>query len=74
MPNPSNRFFRIVMQSDQREAVTITIRNSNGKVMEVIRTAVTATPEFGANYTSGIYYAEIVQGGRRTVLKLIKLP
>jgi hypothetical protein len=74
MPNPSNRYFRILMQSDKQDPVVISIRNSNGKLMEVIRVAVTTTAQFGGGYTSGMYYAEIVQGDRRTVLKLIKLP
>lgn len=73
-PNPSPAFFTLKLESNSREMMTLRIVDNMGKVME-IRNNLTAgqTVQVGATYRPGIYFAELIQGTNRKVVKLLKL-
>lgn len=74
LPNPSAGQFTLVTQSVSGEVLGLTVTDAAGRLVER-RTGVAAngTLYFGKNYRSGIYVVEVLQGGQRQVLKLVKL-
>lgn len=75
MGNPAIQFFTIQLKSRKTNMpITIRIADMQGRVIE-LRQSVQAnsTIQFGQNYPSGQYIAEIVQGVERKVVRLIKM-
>ncbi len=72
-PNPSLTDFVIMVQSKQQSPVTIKVTDAQGKVLTVINKVVVGSAiPVGGNYSSGIYFAEIIQGTERKVVRLVK--
>ncbi|MEO5648858.1 MAG: YDG domain-containing protein, partial [Ginsengibacter sp.] len=73
MPNPAPLFFTLNIQSPHKEKIKITVVDIAGRVIEQ-RTDVPAnsTLEIGSSYHPGVYFAEVMQGKVRIVLRLIK--
>ena len=73
-PNPSASDFRIVVNSTSDEPVTVRIMDLNGAVKSVQPVLPKSNViRIGANLQTGIYLAEIIQGKKRKVIKLIKV-
>ena len=73
-PNPTNHVFRIVASSPRTTPVQIRLLSEAGKVQESrSNVAIGSIVEMGENLQSGVYFAEVIQGNERVVLKLIKL-
>jgi hypothetical protein len=73
-PNPGHGYFDLVMGSNDNDPATVRILDGYGKVM-MIYPKVNAKSVFRINsdkWANGVYFAEVIQGGKRTVLKLIK--
>jgi hypothetical protein len=72
-PNPSTTYFELVVKTKAKEMLNIRIMDANGRLVEQ-RKAVEPNSYIivGSSYTAGMYYAEIVQGTERKVVKLIK--
>ncbi len=73
-PNPSITDFRIQVTSNSVEPITVRLMDVNGVVKEQRRVfSKTSSITVGANLVSGTYFAEVIQGTNRQVVKLIKL-
>jgi hypothetical protein len=73
-PNPTLTCFQIDLEGgNESEKTTFKVTNVLGKVIEH-RDDLKANQRFtvGADYSSGVYFIEIRQGIKRTLLKLIK--
>jgi hypothetical protein len=70
-PNPSNGHFTLQVSSDKNDAIQIRVTDLNGRIVYTNRGA-QRTYSFGQNFVSGMYIAEITQGGRKQIVKLIK--
>jgi hypothetical protein len=73
-PNPSTSSFTLkVSSNDGKEAITMTVTDINGRVMER-RNNLTAgqTVQLGSGYDQGIYIVVIWQGTNRRQVKLFK--
>ncbi len=71
--NPAPAFFTLVTRSNNPNAIQLRVFNVLGKVVEVRNhVAANSTLQLGQNYRPGMYYAEVVQGKERVILKLIK--
>ncbi len=72
-PNPSQDQFSLKILGKSDEKVTVRILDVMGRLVEK-RTNITAntTITLGNNYRAGLYYAEVMQGKEKAVLKLIK--
>ncbi len=71
--NPAPAFFTLVTRSNNPNAIQLRVFNVLGKVVEVRNNvAANATLQLGQNYRPGMYYAEVVQGKERVIIKLIK--
>ena len=73
-PNPSTTNFKIEVESDTDELITIRLYDILGKMVsttnKVSRNSVVAT---GDKLKGGTYFAEIIQGKKSKIVKLIKL-
>lgn len=73
-PNPTATFFTIRISSRYEHPVTIVLTDQSGRTMETKpNLQPNSTVQLGHNLLNGSYYAEIIQGNRRKVIKLIKM-
>lgn len=71
-PNPSNNYFNFSI-SGNNKPVEVKIYNVSGRLIETKANAMTGnTFNLGNNYLPGLYYAVILQGLDRVILKFIK--
>lgn len=73
MPNPSNTFFRLQPGGKSSSPVTVRIVDVSGRVVEQFQKAGNTTINVGANWKGGTYVAEVMQDGKRKIVKLVKL-
>jgi hypothetical protein len=71
-PNPSNSQFNLVVYNTD-ETYSVLVHDITGRILEKREQV---SPEkilqFGANFSSGIYIVEIVQGSERIVSRVVK--
>jgi hypothetical protein len=71
-PNPSNNQFTINIESSSNETVELKVYDISGRVVYSARGNANRQYQFGNNFISGAYVAEIRQGANRSTVKLIK--
>jgi uncharacterized delta-60 repeat protein len=74
LPNPSTQYFTLKLQSSgSTSIVTISITDAAGRLIEMkTNVNVNSSLQLGHNYPRGIYFAQIVKGNKKEVVKLIK--
>ncbi len=73
MPNPSTTFFTLKLESKYETPVDLRVMDGSGRVVDSrSKLGANSTLQVGHNYSSGTYYAELIQGGKRKVVQLIK--
>ncbi len=74
LPNPSTTYFTLQTNSNSNEPLTLRVINQQGSVIET-RANLNAhgSLQVGHQYRSGMYFAEMVQGNKRIVVKLVKI-
>ncbi|MDB5221403.1 MAG: hypothetical protein JWN83_70 [Chitinophagaceae bacterium] len=73
-PNPSATDFKLVIQSNSTEPISIRLQDVSGRVINTInKIQRNETVTIGNSLIGGTYFAEVVQGKNRKVIKLIKL-
>jgi hypothetical protein len=73
-PNPSQTFFTLSIKGNDREAITLRLLDAYGRQVETragLRNGNMVTA--GAKLGAGVYYAEVMQGKEKKVIKLVKL-
>jgi len=74
MPNPSNNYFNLNIQSNNSVLKAhLIIFNTYGKVVEEREVVPGSTVQIGNNYNSGIYFAQLSQGGEVSEITLVKI-
>ena len=74
MPNPSTTYFTLKIESRYQTPVELRVMDANGRVVDAkSKIGANSTIQIGHNYTSGTYYAELIQGSQRKVVTLIKV-
>ena len=74
IPNPTETEFMLQARSNNHtEKLNIRIVNIHGQLLKVMKGGVNETFRFGSNFKSGTYFAEVIQGKNRQMVKLIKL-
>jgi hypothetical protein len=72
-PNPSSKVFVMIVNSGSKLPVTVRLTDMNGRIMEAHQNIPLNTPlRVGGELVAGLYIAEVVQGGDRISVKLIK--
>ncbi len=73
MPNPSTTFFTLKIESRFQTPVELRVMDGRGRVVDAkSKLGANSTIQIGHNYSSGTYYAELIQGTQRKVIQLIK--
>ena len=73
IPNPTVSYFTIELKSNSMEKLSITVVDVAGrKIDQKINVQPNSTLQLGSNYEKGIYFAEVIQGKEKVMLKLIK--
>lgn len=73
MPNPSTTYFTLKLESRYETPVTMRVMEAGGRVIDSrSRIGSNSTIQIGHSYSSGIFYAEMIQGIKRKVVQLIK--
>ncbi|MGZ8550125.1 MAG: T9SS type A sorting domain-containing protein, partial [Chitinophagaceae bacterium] len=74
MPNPSNTYFDLVINSSNKSPVSVKIFDISGQVVERReRISSISTLRIGKKLTSGSYFVEVVQDDQRKFIKIIKV-
>ncbi|HET6996219.1 MAG TPA: T9SS type A sorting domain-containing protein, partial [Chitinophagaceae bacterium] len=72
-PNPSTNNFTITISSNDENPVRIKVTDMFGRVIETYNKVTSAGMlKLGQNWTSGVYFAEVVQGEQRKLIKMVK--
>ncbi len=73
-PNPSSSDFKLVVTSNSNETITVRILDLNGVVRSMsIMDPKTKTIQVGGHLFAGTYLAEVIQGAKHKMVKLLKL-
>ncbi|MES2003507.1 MAG: cadherin-like beta sandwich domain-containing protein [Bacteroidota bacterium] len=73
-PNPSASYFTLQISSKSNLPVQMRVTDNHGRIIETksgIRS--NSSVKVGQNYLSGTYYAELIQGGVRKTVQLLKI-
>jgi hypothetical protein len=74
LPNPSNNYFNLVISSNDANPVTVRVLDMFGRLVEVhAKITSTGILRLGDAWRGGTYFAEVIQGDQRKVLKIIKV-
>ena len=73
MPNPSVNYFNLVITSNDANPVTVRVHDLFGRLIEIHeKISSTGILRLGQGWRGGTYFAEVIQGDQRKVVKLIK--
>ncbi len=73
MPNPTTTYFTLKLESNYETPVNMRVMDGRGRVVEArSKMGANSTIQIGHGYSSGTYYAELIQGNIRKVVQLIK--
>ncbi len=73
MPNPSTTYFTLKIESRYQTPVELRVMDGRGRVVDAkSKIGANSTIQIGHSYSSGTYYAELIQGTQRKVVQLIK--
>ncbi|MEO6723214.1 MAG: T9SS type A sorting domain-containing protein [Ferruginibacter sp.] len=74
LSNPSKNYFTLQTSSNNNKPLVLRVTNAVGSVVET-QSGVPANGQVqvGRNYGDGFYFAELIQGGQKVVVKLVKL-
>ena len=74
MPNPSTTYFTLKFESRYETPLNIRVMDASGRVVDAKSSVGSnSTMQIGHNYSSGTYFAEIIQGAKHQVIQLIKV-
>lgn len=73
LPNPSTHHFNLVINSSDATPVTVQVVDMMGRVIEThSKIASTGILRLGHNWGAGTYFAEVIQGDQRKVIRIVK--
>jgi len=73
-PNPSRNYFTLSVITKKSDPMTVTIMDNFGKVMEKHeRVNAAGVLRFGDKLKTGLYFVEVMQGGERKTITVLKI-
>lgn len=74
-PNPVVNSFNLGIQTnDNSTPVNIRVHDANGKLIKTDKKGMANSIKMdAANWKSGLYFVEVIQGDQRRIIKLVKL-
>jgi hypothetical protein len=75
LQNPSASYFTLVPKGGSGEVMQLRVLDALGRVVEARRSVLSNKAlQVGHHYRSGIYFAEVIQGGQKATKQLLKRP
>lgn len=72
-PNPTSNFFVLRIDGGlDKENINVNVMDALGRVIYKQTTTAGSLLKFGETFTNGIYFAEVIQGNEKKVVKLMK--
>lgn len=71
-PNPTKTSFNLTVSGDSRVPVEVRVMDINGKLLYQKKGAANRSYLFGGSFATGVYVAQVLQGGTFKTMKLIK--
>jgi hypothetical protein len=74
-PNPGRGMFKLIaMSDDDKTPIKVRITDISGRVLEQYeKVAAGSLLQVGQSWRGGVYFAEVIQGNQRRVVKIIKV-
>ena len=73
IPNPSATSFTLVMRSGAKEKMNIRVTDIAGRLIEEkLGVNANSSIQLGSGYAQGFYFAEVIQGTERMVVRMLK--
>lgn len=73
MPNPSNSYFNLAIRSSSSVPVSIRVVDVFGQVSEKYEKISAGNVKIGGSLKPGIYFAEVIQGDQKKLVKIIRI-
>ena len=73
IPNPSTKGFMLNIAGDFTSQLTLRVIDISGRIIEIKNVTPNQTIRIGDSYRAGIYFAELMQGNERKIVKLVKI-
>jgi trimeric autotransporter adhesin len=73
MPNPSAKSFSLNVIGNGNSQLILRVMDISGRIIEVRNVSSGQTIKIGENYRTGMYFAEVLQGKERKIVKLVKI-
>ena len=73
MPNPSAKGFMLNVSADAGSQLMLRVMDISGRIIETKNITSNQSIRIGDNYHAGMYFAEVVQGNERKIVKLVKI-
>jgi len=73
MPNSSAKGFMLNVTGDAGSQLILRVMDISGRIVETKNLTSNQSIRVGDNYRAGMYFAEIMQGNERKIVKLIKI-
>ncbi|MCW3094059.1 MAG: Por secretion system C-terminal sorting protein, partial [Ferruginibacter sp.] len=73
MPNPTTTFFNVIIKGRDASPVTVRVMDVYGRLIQLHeKIGAFSTLQIGDKWPGGTYFVEVLQGGERKVIKVIK--
>jgi len=73
VPNPTETYFTLHVQSSSREAVIVKVYDIAGRQVDLLRGPAGNSFQFGHKLTAGVYLVQVIQGNNVKVLRIMKI-
>jgi hypothetical protein len=73
MPNPSAKGFMLNVTGNATSQLMLRVMDISGRIIETKNVTSNQSIRIGDNYRAGIYFAEVMQGNERKIVKLVKI-
>jgi hypothetical protein len=71
--NPSYNYFTLAISTGKPGPVNVRLLDAHGRIAETLTTGPETSVQVGRKLSPGVYYAEVLSGGKRQTVKLLRL-